>query len=219
MFKEKGEISGNVSATFSEESNKIVGVTVQGAYAISEEIAASFTVSTLKQLKSDDAFWAGQGVFYEIGAGTYGTFDNKMFTYEVFGGLGSGYVRNQNPDRANEILTTKIFKPYIQPSIGISTAIFEVAFTPRLAYASYNMTGYNSISGGNVIEQNKRGSMVIEPGMTLRAGFRGTKFQLQYNYSTFDSPEGITGLMKNTSLTFGLFFLLSQRGDNYTDPF
>lgn len=220
MFKASGEISANANLIYSENAKEVVGIQAQGAYAISDKFAASFSLSSLKQLKNRHTFWSGQGSYYEIAGGAYGTLGNNLFTFEVFGGIGSGYMRNQNPERPSEILTTNVFKPFIQPSIGVSGYYAEVALTPRVAYMNYRMSGYNSINGGEVIAPiNDRGSIVFEPGVTLRAGFAGTKFQVQYNYSTFNPPSHANGIMNRSTITFGLYLLLSQRGDYYGTPF
>lgn len=220
MFKARGEASVNVNLIYSEKAKEIVGVQAQGAYAISDKFAASFSINSLKQLKNRHTFWSGQGFYYEIAGGAYGTSGNNLFTFEVFGGLGSGYLRNQNPERPTEVLTTNVFKPFIQPSIGVSGYYAEVAFTPRVAYMNYTVSGYNSIKDGEVIAPiNDRGSFVFEPGITLRTGFVGTKFQIQYNYSTFNPSPHTNGIMNRSTISFGLFLLLSQRGDYYGTPF
>ena len=220
MFKAKGEVSANVNFIYSDKVDKIVGAQAQGAYAISDKLAASFNVTALKQLKVPDSFWSGQGFYHEIAGGTYGTLAKKLITYEVFGGLGSGYMRSQNPERPFEVLNTNIFKPYIQPSIGISSTYLELAITPRVAYVRYKMSGYNVIAGSETISPlNSVGSLVFEPGVTLRTGFKGTKFQIQYNYSTFEPPKWVNGLMKRNTFSFGLYLLLSSRGDYYSRPY
>lgn len=131
--------------------------------------------------------------------------------FEIFGGDAIGY-RNNRPD-GYQYARFRYNKLYLQPSIGLKTNLIDLAWTTSFSYMNMFITNvYDSegeridISRNKIAEeiQNKRHSLLFEPGITLRIGGKQAKFQLQIvNTFNLSHPE----LPYNRySISFGLFF-------------
>jgi hypothetical protein len=220
LLKEKGDFSAQVALAESdggEEGGWLGrGVGIQGAYAVSEKIAAIGSFYSMAGVDDDDTDWQGNGSYFELGAGLYGGQPEKKFLYEVFLGLGSGSIKNSSVN-ANDYINVGYLKPFVQPSLAFSTKYFDMALTPRIAFLSYtkkddyrlaNTEEYDPIS---YFEENNN-QVLFEPGILFRGGFPSVKLELQINYSTVQGTS-VDGFDLNNKWfnSIGLRFLIPSK--------
>jgi len=184
LLKQKGEVSISGGRVEAQSTGDVIrGFNVQAAVAIDSGLAVMASAYAMKA--SGD--WSGRGTFMEVGIGKFasGKVSGKVVR-EIFVGAGLGSVKNW---RDREYVDARFLKPFIQPSIGFTSRYFDAAITTRLAMVSY-------LSHGQVLDSensrlvadffnDKKNTLVFEPGITLRAGFKNVKVQLQSSYSTF----------------------------------
>lgn len=219
LLKEKGDFSAQVAYSESdggEDGGWLArGVGIQGAYAISEKIAAIGSFYSLGGVDDDDTDWSGKGSYFELGAGWYGGQPEKKFLYEVFLGLGSGSIKN-SASNANDYINVGYLKPFVQPSLAFSTKYFDMALTPRIALLSYTKkddyrltsTEYDPVS---YFEENNN-QVLFEPGILFRGGFPSVKLELQFNYSTVQGTTYDDYSLNNKLFSsIGLRFLIPSK--------
>lgn len=221
MFTEKGEVAINGSYASTTVSGDVFyttttsGVGLQGAYAIDDHWAAIGSFYSLKNREepNDDYNWIGKGTYWELGGGRYGTIGSKkLFAYEIFGGFGSASIKNEDYLNRSNYLNINFSKPFIQPSIGFIFKYVDLIFTPRFGYVIFSNPSYNLI-GGEPNYELPKDSFIFEPGFTLRAGFKGVKLQLQYNFSNYkySNIEEMQAGVNDMYASFGLHVLISDR--------
>src|SRR5260221_4708466 len=122
-------------------------------------------------------------------------------------------VSNTNSNYVN----ANYFKPFIQPSIGFSTKIIDIALTPRIGYVTYtsksdNVTDPQMRSDLDTYYSAKKNTLVFEPGVTVRVGFKNVKLQGQYNNTSFNytSSTNFNPIDKNFFF-LGLSILITDR--------
>jgi hypothetical protein len=211
LFKTKGEVrlGGHYSTT-----DDAAGVGLHAAAAIDSSFAIMSSFYSLKSVGYDNN-WDGHGRYFEIGLGKFKTIRHSNFMYDVFAGVGFGSIKNN--DNAGSSLNVNFMKPFLQSSIGLATPWFEVAFTPR--FALVNNTNYeNNLidpndynQAENFFRKNKT-KFVVEPGITLRAGYKGLKANLNLSLSSYDPGDEFEESSPNTTyLGIGLTALISKR--------
>jgi hypothetical protein len=223
MFKEKGEfmLQGGYAESYGDYTDAGGGL-VQAAYAVSNDYAIIGSYYGLKGLKEQGSYlgsspseWNSKGSYLELGGGKFGGFNSKPFAWEAFAGLGFGSITNS---QLNTNIDMKLIKPFIQPSIGYISKYVDLILTPRIGLVSY--TSHTSSFADPVISQQvdeffekNKNTLVFEPGITLRAGIKNVKLQLQYNYSTFNTDldsEEYT-LVNKDYFSIGIYILISER--------
>ena len=211
LFKTKGEVrlAGHYSTT-----DDAAGVVLQAAAAIDSSFAVMSSFYSLKSVGYDND-WDGYGRYFEFGLGKFKTIRHSNFMYDVFAGVGFGTIKNN--DNAGSSLNVNFMKPFVQSSIGLSTPWFEAAFTPR--FALVNTTNYENglidpvdrSQAENFFRQNKN-KLVVEPGITVRAGYKGLKANLNLSLSSYDPGDQFEESSPNTLyIGFGLTALISRR--------
>lgn len=218
LLQEQGEFSGQISYSSSDAAWYANGIGIQGAYAISDKVAA---IGSFYSLKGNDPYadeeWEGNGSYFEFGAGMYGGKEEKMFLYEVFLGIGSGSIKNESLINQGEYINVKYLKPFIQPSFAFSTQYFDLALTPRIAYLTYSdKDSFYFTQNGlpitpDIYFEENDNKILFEPGIMLRGGFPGVKLEIQYNYSTINGSIEDNSLANKDFLSFGVRFLLAER--------
>ena len=102
---------------------------------------------------------------------------NEKLRFEIFGDDAIGY-RNNISDRY-EHLRFRYNKLYLQPSIGLTTNLLDLALTTSFSYMNMFITNVYDrdgelidVSGNKIAEEihNKRHSLLFEPVFTLRIG-------------------------------------------------
>lgn len=162
------------------------GLSMQFALAVDSSVAIFSSLNSLKA-NSD---WNVKGSYFEAGGGLFKHNSKTHLIGELFAGIGYGVIKNSS-DVDTEVINAKFIKYFIQPSGGFSTKAFDMAFTPRIGVVDYI---YHSETDSPLINEffkEKKTSLVFEPGVTMRFGYKNIKIQYQMNYSTFSyKPNG-----------------------------
>jgi len=102
-------------------------------------------------------------------------------------------------DRVNstDFINTNYTKPFIQPSVGFGSKRFEFILTGRVGLLLYGNKDYqfsdaDHRNGAEQFFEDKNGSFVFEPGVTVRAGAKWGKVQLQFVNTSFDFDAPLT---------------------------
>jgi hypothetical protein len=143
------------------------------------------------------------GRFGELGVGYFNPFKNGL-VFETYAGAGIGLVRERNIYAGSDGLNhgqgfeSQLSRLFVQPGIGYCSQFFELAFTPRFSYVNYmNFESYgyseeelavNYLDHFHLIKQPY---LFAEPALTLRAGYRFVKVQLQYGLTLDLGPQQI----------------------------
>ncbi|WP_194778070.1 hypothetical protein [Pararhodonellum marinum] len=222
MFTEKGEVvfnashaSVDVGPAISGGGDTGKGIALQAAYSISNKLAAIGSFYSMGNTGTRDKDeWSSQGNYGEIGFGLYGTGPSKKFGYEIYGGMGTGSIKNKLDNKEHMDLT--FIKPFVQPSVGFLSRYFDILFTPRLAMLSLREQSFlfqdesYSLSARRFFDQSNN-SVVFEPGITIRAGYENLKLQLQYAYTTFQPKNLENGTVQQDFFSIGIHILISKR--------
>lgn len=218
LLQEQGEFSGQIAYSSSDAAWYANGIGIQGAYAITDKVAA---IGSFYSMKGNDPYadeeWEGNGSYVEFGAGMFGGKPEQMFLYEAFLGVGSGSIKNESLINQGEYINVKYLKPFIQPSFAFSSKYFDLAFTPRIAYLTYTdkESFYFTQSGlpltPDVYFEENDNKILFEPGIMIRGGLPGVKLELQYNYSTINGTFDENSLANKDFFSIGLRFLISER--------
>lgn len=192
MFKEKNE--ARISAAYSIVSdgtgeNPIEGFEIQSAFAAGKHFAImvnGFKAHSTEDVESYSAGYRHQKVnLIEFGAGYFKPFHKNKLVVEAYGGLGVGQFKNRYIDEYDPSYTTNSsvnFKRiFVQPSIGYSSDYFGVAFSMRLALLKYDQKPEIDLGTSYFL---------VEPCFTIRAGWKGLKFQSQIQLSNNVTDPG-----------------------------
>jgi hypothetical protein len=216
LFHQKGE--GALSVGFMSASNdgyalnpaNIIidgeGINLQAALAVDSNVAIFSSFHSMNV--SGD--WEVKGNYFEIGGGLFKHNTETNLIGELFAGIGFGGLRSSSD---GEAIHAKCIKYFIQPSGGFSTKVFDMAFTPR-----FGIVNYISHSGTDAPEveeffQEKKITFVVEPGLTIRVGFKNVKLQYQMNYTTFSFSSSNEDFDPVADFygSIGLFFQITNR--------
>ncbi|UYQ91999.1 hypothetical protein MKQ68_18090 [Chitinophaga horti] len=141
-----------------------------------------------------------RGGTIEFGAGYFTTFDEKKRAiFEVYAGVGTGKFRTLDDDYYNHgdtvskrdfSVSNRLTKFFVQPSIGFSHKVIDIAFTPR-----FTVTRFHSQTLGPRAFESDAARMAefrslnntwvpfIEPTFTFRVGYKYVKYQMQLTLS------------------------------------
>ncbi|MFZ4399585.1 MAG: hypothetical protein ACOYO1_06100 [Bacteroidales bacterium] len=210
LFIEKNDLRLSASTGLGDETSYLE---LQSAYSITNHIGLMFNFMRAKGEEDNNVNNWGKGYYYEGAVGYYKPL--KTFaSFEVYGGFATSNQHHQYDIsyRYADLTFTKIF---IQPTLGYTSDVFDIALSSRISrvsfnkidYSSYNAT-YNTFSELDEIANNKV-SYLFEPAVTLRIGGEICKGQLQCGFS-----KNLT----NTKLKFekfnisaGLYFTIANR--------
>ena len=187
LFKEKGEVNIGAGIIYTPGES---GFDVKTAVAVDSSLAVAFSYNSFKaDSKSSTDTWDSRAKYLEAAIGKFGSAKQGPWVYEAFLGLGYASIKHEKSG-PKEAIQTKFIKPYIQPSFGIRSKIVDFAVTPRIAMVSYlsdriNIADKEQAVSANEFFENKKTSIVFEPGATLRLGVRNFKLQFQYVYTSF----------------------------------
>lgn len=178
---------GEKNLTFSGNGNMIE---FQGAMGVSKNIAVKANGSFFIPADEDNGN-GGSGKIIELGGG-YFTPINQNFVFETYAIIGFGSVKNHfEPDATNNPQTTgdisaNVVRYGIQPNFGYKSKNFEAAISSRFVNLNYNGAKGNLVyQGDNQVTylETNNSNFLIEPALTLRAGFENLKFQAQIGHS------------------------------------
>lgn len=197
---------GDKDLTFSGNGNQ---VEFQGAMGLSNNIAIKASGSFFIPADEDNGN-GGTGKLIEVGGG-YFTPVSQNFVFETYAVVGFGSVKNHfesdgsaNPQTAGD-LSADVLRYGIQPNFGYKSKNFEAIISSRFVNLNYNNVKGDLIYQGDsqisYLEANKS-NFLIEPALTLRAGFEKIKFQAQLGHSFNLSNNNFR--QDNDYLTIGL---------------
>ena len=170
LLKEKKELMGAVGTGF-------IDMNIQGAYSITNHIGCQITYNDHYDPFSS-AFSSGQ--LFEVGLGYYLRHE-KYLAFETYGGYGYGQTHGDNYYNRSVVNFNQI---YLQPSIGFTSDYFDLAFTPKIIKVDYivkeNIVNHQSTHNDLMLNMDKQSYYFIEPGITVRAGYKFIKLQFQY---------------------------------------
>jgi len=146
------------------------GFDPQLAFALTDNIGLMLNGS-FNNRTSDSTDNYHKHYFGEMGVGYY----NKIGTngrVEAYGGFGIGqfqgdYENNLWKSTSNATLT----RYFMQPSIGVTTDIFDGGFSPRFVYVNIQQEG------------NRDYGIFFEPAFTGKVGYKYVKFIFQFGLS------------------------------------
>ncbi|NVO02342.1 MAG: hypothetical protein HXX09_06525 [Bacteroidetes bacterium] len=195
LFSEKGEIQANISGGRN-------GYDLMTAYSITDHLAVmlngQYQNRTRENVNVSTKDYR-QRTFGEAGFGYYMKLNEKT-RFEAFGGGGLGnaasYVENGLTDvRANG----EYSRFFIQPSIGKTSDIFDVAFSLRFGYV--NLYNFNKEYQDLHFTPY---TYLIEPMTTFRIGYKYVKFFIQVGASFHTEPHFYSSNIVPIVFNFGL---------------
>jgi hypothetical protein len=213
LFREKDEL--HISGSYGEglESK---GINIQAAYSLTDNVGIMTDFISAKGGNLSNNNYA-RGNYFDVAAGYFKPLD-KFGVFEIYGGLGRGeqhheygsFYYNQSTGYAD----LSFIKLYIQPSFGFTSDYFDIAFSTRISRITFNILD-NNISGNtdsynNLFTLSDKSHLFLEPGITLRAGWKSVKVQVQAVYSRYlNNPRLYIG--EEYHLSLGLYFALGKK--------
>lgn len=208
LFKAKNEVRAEVKGITGDEFS---GVEVQGAYSPAEHLGVIANFIYGGGGSSSGGGRGGNGFIGEAGVG-YFTELAPMFVAEVYGGAGMGSVINRYDSETESRFN--IMRAFVQPNIGFTHNIVDIAFSLRFCYLRYNNLRLSYPSNQYIpyyellnITSNPD-NILMEPALTIRLGWKYVKVQTQLTHSTNLTNRDIP--MRNFTASLGLCFSLSN---------
>ena len=193
VINEKGQTSLTVAGNGDQADFQV-------AYGVAESIGI-MADGVVVFPQNEDNGNGGSGHLINFGAGYFKPInENVLFdTYAIFG---FGKMENHFPGTVTEFpnttgdISANIIRYGIQPSISYHMPYFSVTGSARFVNLSYsNIGGSLNFNNENQVEflGRNNSNFLIEPAITLRAGFEKAKLQVQYlhsfNVSDADFPQ------------------------------
>ncbi len=215
LFKEKKEVrlSGSIGG-----GNVLKTTGAQAAYSITNHLAVSTNMMFSKMTGGNTPDWS-KGEYYDGAAGYFKDF-KKYGVFELYAGVGSSsqhHVYNEEellgftpffliPITRLEYRGTadvSYLKYFAQANYGLSYNSYDVALSTKISDLYFNKVNnhiVDTLYAHSEIERMKgsRHSIVIEPAITIRGGWKYVKAQLQFAY---------TGMINNSSFRFDSYNL------------
>ncbi|MGE0160511.1 MAG: hypothetical protein AB7T31_13960 [Gemmatimonadales bacterium] len=163
---------------------------LQAAYAVSERVALMLNAAVFDQADDADGD-GGRGGILELGAGYLAPVGDRV-QVGVFGLLGGGDLENHFPSTVTSnpgttgTLEAHLARFGLQPTLSYRTTHFEAAASARVLGLRYSDVTGSLVFGGEDQVQMLRDQpdhTLLEPALTLRAGFETVKAQLQLGWS------------------------------------
>ncbi len=207
IFQQKNEARILLSKSM---GNDVRGQEIQAAYSITNHIGI------VGATHSANVGSFANGFYYEGGVGGFKTFKNH-FVLECYGGYGNGRVLN-NFDYEQQI-RNRFHKYFIQPSIAYSSKYFDFALSSR--FVKLNLYGLSKwqpspskmfqqkLTDDYTQLQNNKNSILIEPGFTLRVGWKYLKIQTQLSASLFVGRQYFS--IDESNVNIGAYFTISAK--------
>ncbi|TAL33181.1 MAG: hypothetical protein EPN93_14200 [Spirochaetes bacterium] len=159
---------------------------IQAAYAADNGLGLMLNGAYVKE-KDDKDGDGGSGKFAELGAG-YFTRVRDYFVFETYGLMGYGDFGNHFPSTLDAHpgstgrITGRFARYGVQPAFGFTSRYLDAAVSVRAVGVRY----FN-IEGGLVFDnrdqvdylEDRRSQFMLEPALTIRAGYDFLKLQFQ----------------------------------------
>lgn len=200
-MKEKGQTNLSIGLNSSES---VDGFELQGAYGLTDKIALQLNGDWVN---SSDGESNGSGHLLELGAGYYKNL-SKYFVFETYGLMGFGGMKYEDNYNTPQEIKANFFRIGLQPSISFTSKYFIASLSGRFANLKYNNISGNLIADVDYLNANNS-SWLAEPALTLQAGFKDVKLQLQFQYSyNLTNPDFIQDY---SLVSFGLKVYLNPK--------
>lgn len=172
--------AGQVSLTAVGNGNQ---VEFQGAYALTNSIGIMANTGFYNP-KDDGNGNGGSGKLFEGGIGYYKPFGEHL-VFETYGLVGFGDFENHFPSTGSSNtgkISGKLSRFALQPAIGFTANRFSIALSSRLSSLHYGEPDGDLIFDNEdqiaYLTENDA-FFLVEPALTLRAGLKKIKLQLQ----------------------------------------
>jgi hypothetical protein len=207
LFSGKGELAVNASTG-----------NIQVAYAVQEHFGVMANGFFEREIVSNNETGeGGTGYCGELGAGYFTTVSDPNVIFEAYAGMGIGHLylnnnyRDNNDNIQKRTLDANGFKAFIQPAIGYRLPYVEVSGALRYTLMSYSDVRTSNfpqpeLTNASLNELGDTPYHFIEPGFTVRGGFKNVKLQLQYLYCFKLNSEDIN--YATDQLLIGVFIKL-----------
>jgi hypothetical protein len=171
LLSNKGEIQAALHTGAS-------GTDPQFAYAITDNIGIMLNGSFANRT-SDTTADFHKHQFVELGTGYYTNFGERG-RFETFGGFGYGKLQAEfNNSLWNSTSDVNSSRLFIQPSIGVTTNMFDGSLSSRIVMVNMHQAS------------NKSTGYFIEPVLTGKVGSRYVKAVFQFGLSLPLNSENI----------------------------
>lgn len=170
LFDEQGEaqVSGYLSAA---------GAEVQGAYALTDNIAVTGNYAYANQKKTSNGVeYTRKNGYAELGLGFYNT--TRSSRWEIIGGYGFGESTSSDvyyfvTPGVETLTTAKISRIFLQPSIGTNNRGTNFAFTPKISWVDFSDF---TTQDGVVHPHTESAVLFLEPAVTMKFHLAGNIF-------------------------------------------
>lgn len=184
---------------------------LQMAYALSDKFGVMLNGVSYNEDDSQASPARDKGRMIELGLGYSQVLkeiekhpQNKV-VWEIYAGHGIG---NAEVNTSNRLTSFNLNRSFIQPAIGFQTPYFDMALSCRAALANFGKLRYFNHPTDNYTPYplDKRDKhFLLEPAISLRAGYKFIKFQSQVVYSnTINSDLPQDHLLFSGMLIFDL---------------
>jgi len=174
VMKERGQTNLSIGLNASESTD---GFELQGAYGLTDKIALQLNTDWVSSSESDSN---GSGHLIELGAGYYKNL-SRSFVFETYGLMGFGSLKYENNYNSPQEIKANFFRIGLQPSISFTSKYFIASLSGRLANINYNSVNGNYYEVDYLKANNSH--WLIEPALTLQAGFEDVKLLIQFQIS------------------------------------
>ena len=149
------------------------GVDFQGALGVTDNIGVMINTSFEEKSDSVSSDYH-KHQFAEIGVGFHDRINDNI-VYEVWGGYGFGEIYSRDDlYYTNFVSKGKANRIFIQPNIGYTSEVFDIALSTRFCYLKYKPEVSSFMP-------NER--FYFEPAITARLGYKYIKFTGQFGLS------------------------------------
>jgi hypothetical protein len=224
MLTEKNELAATASRTIYDRT---FSTDVSAAYSPIENFTVFGSASFFQPRKGNPAndltfdTYGLAGNLFEGGIGHYRNFSEDFFSNISlsYGRLNNGVTEFMDENRA----TFNFNRVSLQPGIGYKSDFFDAYASLRFSYIGYQNLQYDSIPQQVFFDEpllySNEDFMMVEPGITFRAGYRHFKFYTHvgtsFNLSASDFSRDVF------SMSFGVVLNLrpSYKGKPAPDLF
>jgi hypothetical protein len=202
LFKEEKEVRLSGGGGMSSSTN---AKNLQAAGSITDQFAIAANYMDIKNSKETTIngvrtnWWKGR--YFEGMFGYYKDF-GKFGIFETYAGYGSGAQEHSYASEDVDLYFPFIPVPtstvmgssklnfnkyFVQPSYGISLDVVDIALSLRVSDVFFN-TIDNKVNSDyfaykELEDMNRRSFILFEPAITVRAGWKYVKGQIQYSYT------------------------------------
>jgi hypothetical protein len=222
LFREKNEYRISVNYGVGES----VCTEVQAAYSVTDKIGVMTNFMSAKGIDNSEDSW-GKGNYLDGAIGYYKPL-SKSGVFEIYGGIGGSKQHHQYnseffdpynpvPSNSNAGKSDLSFaKLFVQPSLGMTSNGFDLAFSTRLCWLYFNKIDNHIDKLLNEFEFYKLNSIVrnrnflfVEPALTIRGGWKNVKLQLQGSTATYLNNH--KWYFNDYHLSIGLYVTIAER--------